>query len=126
MGQPRMCTGKPSLMPLLKYYNCLYFVYSFGVVLWEILTRKTPFSGSRYEFDRQVKLDVLNGIRPAIPDDTSDDLKSLIEKCWQEKPKARPQFGNIVLQLQSMAREVLIPQNASSSLRCSLESVTRF
>ena len=98
---------------------------SFAVVLWEIWTRQTPFSGPRYKFDRQLKHDVLNGTRPAIPDDTPANLSSLIQQCWQENPKARLQFGDIVLQLQSMIRDLSLPQNAISSPHCLPGSVTQ-
>ena len=36
----------------------------------------TPFSGSRYVFDRQVELDVLNGTRPDITYDTPGNISS--------------------------------------------------
>ena len=100
-------------------------LYSFAVVLWEIWTRQTPFSGSRYKFDSQLERDVLNGTRPAIPDNTPVNLRILIEQCWQEKPKARPRFGDIVLQLQSMVLEVRMPQDATPSRGFSPELATQ-
>ena len=74
--------------------------------MWEIVTRRTPFSGTGFEFDGQVENAVLNGTRPAIPADTHEDLGILIGQCWQEKPKSRPQFRDIVPRLKSLVSEL--------------------
>lgn len=37
---------------------------SYGIVLWEIVTRKIPFDGMSYE---AIKRCVLSGIRPEVP-----------------------------------------------------------
>ncbi|XP_062504702.1 probable serine/threonine-protein kinase drkC [Corticium candelabrum] len=77
-------------------------VYSFAIVVWEILTREIPFSGSKYKFDAQVECDVLAGIRPPTPNDACKIFRKLMEECWQHKPEARPQFTSIVSRLESM------------------------
>jgi serine/threonine protein kinase len=41
-------------------------LYSFGVVMWEMLTRKQPYAGRNF---MGVSLDVLEGKRPQIPQD---------------------------------------------------------
>jgi hypothetical protein len=79
---------------------------SFGIVLWEVLTRQTPFSGPDYRFDAQVENAVLSGVRPIIPSDTPAELSSLIEECWQQVAKYRPQFKEIVAHLQCLFQEV--------------------
>jgi hypothetical protein len=83
------------------------YIYSFGIVLWEIETRQLPFSGPDYRFDASVEDAVLNGIRPMIPDETYDDLRNLIEDCWQTKPKGRPSFTDIVPRLHTIVYQFL-------------------
>src|SRR3989344_3156664 len=39
-------------------------VFSFGVIMWEVLTRKQPYAGRNF---MSVSLDVLEGRRPQIP-----------------------------------------------------------
>jgi serine/threonine protein kinase len=86
-----------------KPYSTATDVYSFGIVMWEIVTRQTPFSGPEYRFDAKVEDAVLCGTRPPIPDRTLDDLSSLIKECWQDKPNSRPPFSDAVRRLHTMA-----------------------
>jgi serine/threonine protein kinase len=70
-------------------------VYSFGIVLWEILTRREPFE----EFDNYDEF--RNAIcnlrhRPPLPPDTTPALRQLIEACWQHEPARRPSFSQIL------------------------------
>lgn len=68
-------------------------VYSYGMLLWEMVTHEIPFQGMR---DIQVAMEVINqNRRPDIPPQTPHSLKSLIEKCWHRDPKVRPSFQEI-------------------------------
>jgi serine/threonine protein kinase len=79
-------------------------VYSFAIVMWEVLTRQTPYSDPRYRSDAQVKNAVLDGTRPQIPAGTPSELSFLIEECWEEVSSYRPQFKEIVSRLQCLIR----------------------
>jgi hypothetical protein len=70
-------------------------VYSFAVVLWEIVTRQLPFR--HYDFNYEVVSAVRSGERPAFPGDSPSvlALKPLIQDCWQTEPTDRPSFGVI-------------------------------
>jgi serine/threonine protein kinase len=78
-------------------------VFSFGVNLWELLTRDTPYKDMQ---PMQVGLAVLNrGLRPEIPHDTPEDYAALMRACWNADPMKRPSFAQIIRALQSMLRE---------------------
>jgi serine/threonine protein kinase len=92
---------------LKKPYGTATDVYSFGIVMWEIVTRELPFSGPDYKFNLDVEDAVLRGTRPIIPVGTLGDLSSLIEMCWQDKPSSRPSFTDIVSRLHTTAYGLL-------------------
>merc|ERR1712137_131792 len=73
-------------------------IYSFGVVLWEILTREEPFQefDSFEEFRAAV---CFRHYRPQIPKNTHPSIQRLIECCWQPNPERRPSFPEIITAL---------------------------
>jgi serine/threonine protein kinase len=68
-------------------------VYSFGIVMWEVVTRKQPFGSLNF---MGVSLDVLEGKRPHMPADCPRALAKLITKCWHDKPTKRPSMADVV------------------------------
>ena len=69
-------------------------VYSFGILLWELITKESPFDGL---LPPQIMCSVsLFNKRPEIPQDLNKSTKHLIEKCWDRDPKERPSFTEIV------------------------------
>jgi len=68
-------------------------VYSFGIVMWEILTRKKPYSDSN---PVSVAIDVLNGLRPPVPADGDAQYVQLMQRCWSESPKDRPSIQEVL------------------------------
>ncbi|EAY19834.1 TKL family protein kinase [Trichomonas vaginalis G3] len=74
-------------------------VYSFGILLWELLTGDAPFKQMR---DVQVTLAVLSSnARPMMPPNVSTRLAKLIKVCWDSDPDKRPDFETIAKMLES-------------------------
>lgn len=72
-------------------------VYSFAVVLWQLITREDPFfDKSPIEAAGKVALELA---RPALPDGTPDSVTALIERCWSEDPSHRYSFVEVSKQL---------------------------
>jgi len=75
-------------------------VFSFGIILWECLSRECPYEGMSAI---QCALAVLNrNYRPAIPTWCPPALAALIESCVERDPAKRPTFAQIILALDAM------------------------
>ncbi|CAN4095470.1 unnamed protein product [Withania somnifera] len=87
-------------------------VFSFGIVLWELLTGKLP-----YEFLTPLQAAVAvvqKGLRPTIPTHTHPMLVELLEKCWQQDPGLRPEFSEILDILQHMTVKIVEEEKSRS------------
>ena len=70
-------------------------VYSFGNVLWELLTLEKPFDKIQTcdEFKQKV---ALQGLRPSTKKIPTASLKILLQDCWKSDPTQRPTFTDVV------------------------------
>ena len=74
-------------------------VYSLGVVMWEILTRGTPWgSESR---PREIMSRVLNGDTLVIPEDCPVSLADLLRACWSRDQEKRPSAEEVLERIRS-------------------------
>jgi len=95
-------------------------VYSFGIIMWEIMSREFPFQEFK-QFQkfmgkdsdgkdhyilkaREIKQAIIDdGLRPTVPDGTPDDFAQLMQECWRKSPTERPPFTDIYDRLAAMA-----------------------
>ncbi|KAL8096571.1 RAF-like serine/threonine-protein kinase 20 isoform X1 [Apium graveolens] len=77
-------------------------VFSFGIVLWEILTCEEPYANMHY--GAIIGGIVNNTLRPAIPSNCDSEWKRLMEHCWSPNPVARPSFTEITNRLRVMTK----------------------
>uniref|UniRef100_A0A3Q2QI08 receptor protein-tyrosine kinase n=1 Tax=Fundulus heteroclitus TaxID=8078 RepID=A0A3Q2QI08_FUNHE len=69
-------------------------VWSFGVLLWELMTRGAPPYSDVNSFDITVFL--LQGRRLLQPEFCPDTLYTVMIECWHPKPERRPSFSELV------------------------------
>ncbi|KAJ3586579.1 hypothetical protein NHX12_012976 [Muraenolepis orangiensis] len=80
-------------------------IWSFGVVLWEMLTGEIPY--------RDVDSSAIiwgvgnNSLQMPIPDSCPDGFKILLRQCWNVKPRNRPSFRQILLHLDIASADIL-------------------
>jgi len=73
-------------------------VYSYGICLFELLSRRIPYEGSGLE-PVSIAIAVSKGCRPditRIPQDCPADLHFTMECCWAHCPTGRPGFDTIL------------------------------
>ncbi|KAL2093286.1 hypothetical protein ACEWY4_010598 [Coilia grayii] len=75
-------------------------VWSFGVLLWELMTRGAPPYSDVNSFDITVFL--LQGRRLLQPEFCPDALYNVMIECWHPKPERRPTFSELVPRISSI------------------------
>lgn len=73
-------------------------IYSYGIVLWSIVTGKKPYAGIE---ERVVMDNIRNGITESVPDDVPEPIKNIILQCWLREVTSRPALNDIIEQLKN-------------------------
>ncbi|XP_051708378.2 macrophage-stimulating protein receptor isoform X1 [Oryctolagus cuniculus] len=80
-------------------------VWSFGVLLWELLTRGAPPYPHIDPFDLPSFL--AQGRRLPQPEYCPDSLYLVMQRCWEADPAARPSFGVLVGEVEQVVAALL-------------------
>uniref|UniRef100_A0A8C1YQZ6 mitogen-activated protein kinase kinase kinase n=1 Tax=Cyprinus carpio TaxID=7962 RepID=A0A8C1YQZ6_CYPCA len=80
-------------------------IWSFGVVLWELLTGEIPYK----DVDSSAIIWGVgsNSLHLPVPSTCPDGFKILMKQTWQGKPRNRPSFRQILLHLDIASADVL-------------------
>ncbi|XP_066540932.1 ankyrin repeat and protein kinase domain-containing protein 1 [Hoplias malabaricus] len=89
-----------------------YDVYSYSIVLWEILTQQRPYSGMNMT---DILMRISSGKRPSVekmPDDKPqecEDMIDLMQQCWLQDYSQRPAFSETVWMTEALSDVMKIP-----------------
>lgn len=80
-------------------------IWSFGVVLWELLTCETPYK----DVDSTAIIWGVgsHSLHLPVPTTCPEGFKLLMKQCWSPKPRNRPSFRSILMHLDIAAVEIL-------------------
>ncbi|KAH3758210.1 Serine/threonine-protein kinase CTR1 [Pelomyxa schiedti] len=83
-------------------YNQSADMFSFGVLMWEILAQVEPY----HEFEKawHVSTFVVSGKRLEIPETPLPELSALITECWAHTPSERPSFVKVAASLHTILK----------------------
>ena len=85
-----------------RTYTGAIDVYSFGILLWEVATRETPWADELHSvqsdlaFFEGLNHALQSGHRPTIPDTVVEQhgsFVSVMQRCWAGDPVDRPSFS---------------------------------
>lgn len=81
-------------------YNAKSDVYSFAILLWEMLSLSKPYGGMD---GNDVKENVAHkGLRPKIPKEWPTQIRMLLKFGWAKRPEERPTMAQIKDTLEKM------------------------
>lgn len=92
-------------------------VWSYGVLLWELLTGEVPYRGID---GLAVAYGVaVNKLTLPIPSTCPEPFAMLMSECWDQDPHRRPSFSSILEQLTALEEQVKeeMPQDSFHSLQ---------
>ncbi|KAJ7056628.1 kinase-like domain-containing protein [Mycena amicta] len=77
-------------------------VYSFGMLTYEMHTRTRPFSTTTWS--AAVVVSVVRGVRPASAEMISEGICMLVESCWKQDWRERPNIDTVVAWLRVISK----------------------
>ncbi|KAG5392835.1 hypothetical protein IGI04_022798 [Brassica rapa subsp. trilocularis] len=86
-------------------------VYSFGLLLWHLITAKLPYDHLDNISPCLAAQRVIGGERPAIPENMNLKLKIIVENCWNEDPFFRPSISQVSTTLHTLLSTVNEPKH---------------
>ncbi|KAK6125482.1 hypothetical protein DH2020_040773 [Rehmannia glutinosa] len=106
---PELFSVESLRLGVKKHYDHKVDVYSFSMVLWELLTNRTPFKGRN---NIMVAYAAAMNRRPSM-DNIPAQIAPLLQSCWAENPEDRPEFHQITVSLENYLHSICQWTNAS-------------
>ena len=89
-------------------YGSAVDVYGFALVLFELYTRRRPYTMKQAAKESVLRAAVVErGERPVLEaeDSVPGPIVSLMQRCWHGTPSQRPRMADVVAQLEQLAAQ---------------------
>jgi serine/threonine protein kinase len=110
MGVYSVCGTRCYIAPEVlqkKPYDTKADVFSYGVVLCEMVNGNYPFETMESRETYSLNEMIVSGMRPRMPDECPSHLRILIERCWDDNPQNRPTMEEILELLDKFEKDSL-------------------
>src|SRR6266498_2293279 len=87
-----------------KKYTISSDIYSFSMIMWELMTGRKPFWDRNDNTDLDLIIKICDGLRPPIVSDAPKDYIKLMQECWNSDPNKRPSAAGICEKLINIER----------------------
>jgi class 3 adenylate cyclase len=99
-------------------------VFSFGIILFELYSRKDPYYGENPAHVLDQIVDVKINKRPAVPEGCPTRIAEIMKECLEGNPDKRPTFEEIDKRVMRLDSENVEPENVHFGHRLKKKSST--
>jgi len=92
-------------------------VYSFGIILFEMYSRKDPYDGEDHREVLRLVADPIFNKRPEVPESCPSLVASIMKECLDRTPGSRPTFEQLDLRLKDLSVEHVEPGKMNFSMQ---------